>query len=899
MRGEVQRKATLWRYASTSARVQDQQKDPIASSDKSMLSQSTDNEDGGSCGYNEPVYFPTSAKEMSPVFGAASAWFTPTMSQPPSLTTLDGAEYSRPCLDVPMVKLNPLDSVLTKLVCVDFDQLYFDRVYPFAPMVQRCRYSTWARNPNKTRPQACLQYAMWTLAASLSSQFQLVRRQLYLEARQILDALDIVSPDASLQSIEQAQAWVLLTIYELTCEDYRRGLVSAGRAFRLVQVMKLYQIDKQTSTSSQFEAVDLESMRRTFWLAYTLDRIVGAIDGLSMTFNEREIGTCLPAPDSHMMTNELPTAMSFLSDVLNGSGYEIFQDNPTGIDMSPFLESVVAATICGRVLDHKSRIPAEYEHGVLAVGAGICLHLGYFIHGEHHMYGVKYLQAFLATFLGATILQRFLYGVALASALAYSSQIIGCTLLGLYGSLIIYRLAWHPLRKFPGPIGARFSSLWFSGHVAGAVAHHRCLELYRKYGPFVRVGPSDLMIVHSQGVSAVHGAQSKCRKGPWYDADWPRQSIHLSRDHQFHHSRRRLWSQAFSEKALRGYESRVALYNKGLISRLREANGNPTDAAKWFSYYSFDVMGDLAFGKDFDMLKSGKQHWTVALLEEALSIQALKIPTWIFRMLVAIPGLSGKYWDFIHYCDEQLAAKIKDAKDTDNDFLTTLLSGVGPKPTGQDLLTLQSDTRTIIVAGSDTTAGTLAFIFYQLARHPAHVETLRNELKPMMNADGSFDHQKIQNLNHLNAIINETFRFNPVPPTAVSRKTPSEGITVDGTFIPGNVYVWTPQYVIGRSEDVYEKPDEFIPERWYSKTWMVKDKAGFAPFSIGPYACIGRPIALMQLRLVVADCVTNFDVEFAQGCDGSEFIDNVKDYFTWGMAELNLCFRSRSATEGN
>ncbi|KEY75043.1 hypothetical protein S7711_01377 [Stachybotrys chartarum IBT 7711] len=363
MRGEVQRKATLWRYASTSARVQDQQKDPIASSDKSMLSQSTDNEDGGSCGYNEPVYFPTSAKEMSPVFGAASAWFTPTMSQPPSLTPLDGAEYSRPCLDVPMVKLNPLDSVLTKLVCVDFDQLYFDRVYPFAPMVQRCRYSTWARNPNKTRPQACLQYAMWTLAASLSSQFQLVRRQLYLEARQILDALDIVSPDASLQSIEQAQAWVLLTIYELTCEDYRRGLVSAGRAFRLVQVMKLHQIDKQTSTSSQFEAVDLESMRRTFWLAYTLDRIVGAIDGLSMTFNEREIGTCLPAPDSHMMTNELPTAMSFLSDVLNGSGYEIFQDNPTGIDMSPFLESVVAATICGRVLDHKSRIPAEYEHG--------------------------------------------------------------------------------------------------------------------------------------------------------------------------------------------------------------------------------------------------------------------------------------------------------------------------------------------------------------------------------------------------------------------------------------------------------------------------------------------------------------------------------------------------------
>lgn len=45
-------------------------------------------------------------------------------------------------------------------------------------------------------------------------------------------------------------------------------------------------------------------------------------------------------------------------------------------------------------------------------------------------------------------------------------------------------------------------------------------------------------------------------------------------------------------------------------------------------------MGDLAFSKDFDTLKSTKQHWTVALFEEASSIQALKIPRGSFARLL-------------------------------------------------------------------------------------------------------------------------------------------------------------------------------------------------------------------------------------------------------------------------
>lgn len=93
-----------------------------------------------------------------------------------------------------------------------------------------------------------------------------------------------------------------------------------------------------------------------------------------------------------------------------------------------------------------------------------------------------------------------------------------------------------------------------------------------------------------------------------------------------------------------------------------------------------------------------------------------------------------------------------------------------------------------------------------------------------MSADGTFDHQNILNANHLNAVINESLRLNPVPPTAIVRKTPKEGIVIDGTVVPGGMNVWTPMYVIRRSEMAYMRPYEFMPERWYSKTRDGEDK---------------------------------------------------------------------------
>ena len=101
----------------------------------------------------------------------------------------------------------------------------------------------------------------------------MIRHELYAEARRLLDALEMESQDAFVKRIEQSQSWLLLTIYELMNDQFFQcALVSAGRAFRLIQLIGLYEVDKQPPTGIQGEWVDKESRRRTFWVAYTLDR---------------------------------------------------------------------------------------------------------------------------------------------------------------------------------------------------------------------------------------------------------------------------------------------------------------------------------------------------------------------------------------------------------------------------------------------------------------------------------------------------------------------------------------------------------------------------------------------------------------------------------------------------
>lgn len=116
---------------------------------------------------------------------------------------------------------------------------------------------------------------------------------------------------------------------------------------------------------------------------------------------------------------------------------------------------------------------------------------------------------------------------------------------------------------------------------------------------------------------------SKCKKAIWYECiAIPDKALNLERDKLTHDTRRKVWDRGFSAKgvcclivywirltgflALRDYEGRVRLYTDQLISQFNERSGQAINACQWFNFYSFDIMGDMAFGTSFDMVKDGK-----------------------------------------------------------------------------------------------------------------------------------------------------------------------------------------------------------------------------------------------------------------------------------------------------
>ncbi|KAJ5737963.1 cytochrome P450 [Penicillium malachiteum] len=529
-----------------------------------------------------------------------------------------------------------------------------------------------------------------------------------------------------------------------------------------------------------------------------------------------------------------------------------------------------------------------------AVVAGIFSHLAFFRIGEHHMYSMQYFLAGIAVFCSLTFIQIQAFQVPTATSAASSCSILGSYLAGVYTSLIAYRLLFHPLRHFAGPLGCKISSVWFSASLGKYDAFHQLAKLHDRYGLFLRIGSNDLSVAHPKAVQAIYGPGSKCHKAPWYDSTQPIVSLHSTRDKSLHERRRRVWSRAFGEKNLRDYETRMTRYRSLLIKNIDMAGNEPLDISKLFNIFTFDVMGDLAFGASFGMLETSKEHGAITLFHKAFAPVGFMLPVWLFRFMTGVPGLAKDWWGFITYCTEQVEKRIQ-MKSNTTDIMSSLLRPLNTQALSRlDWEWLQGDSQLIIVAGSDTASATLTNLFRYLVDQPQHINMLRAEVDDLPRTElGDYLPADLKDLGHLNGVINETMRLYPPVPSAIPRLTPPEGLTIEGTFIPGNTTVYCPQYVLGRNPDCYINPNEFIPERWYSRPDLMPDASSYVPFSIGTYGCIGKPLAMMNLRATVARIVADFDVQMAPGTSLAAYDQGMKEHFTLAPSSLNLCFRKR------
>lgn len=222
--------------------------------------------------------------------------------------------------------------------------------------------------------------------------------------------------------------------------------------------------------------------------------------------------------------------------------------------------------------------------------------------------------------------------------------------------------------------------------------------------------------------------------------------------------------------------------------------------------YAFDVMGDLAFGKPFDMLENMKTHYAIKMLSDGMDAYGLHFPQWFFRLVTAIPGVTKGYWEFIGFCTKQLKDRVDvhEKADPDRpDIIHTLIDHYNASEDKSTLWPLMcGDSRLMIVAGSDTTAATLSHLYYHIASKPEWQKKLRDEIQKIKQENTAVGRevpdQWLKDAPVINGMINETLRLNPPVPSGVFRKTPPEGVSIGSTYIPGNTVIQMPQYPMGR-----------------------------------------------------------------------------------------------------
>ena len=418
------------------------------------------------------------------------------------------------------------------------------------------------------------------------------------------------------------------------------------------------------------------------------------------------------------------------------------------------------------------------------------------------MYAVLYINTFLLSCGGGFLALNRIYGLGIGDAIGLTSATAASFLAGLYGSLLVWRAFFNPLNNFPGPWPARLGNLWFSVHVRKSDAYYKLQAMHKKWGHIVRIGSNDLSITDPTIMEVVYGRNSEVTKSWWYDNDYPMSSMHTTRDREKHDKRRKVWVPAFSEKAVRDYETRITGLEELLVAKIAEHKDKPVDVKIFFNLFSFDVMALLAFGKNYGMLEKGEKHWALDLLDEGMQPLAYFLPTWLFRLLTAIPGAAGGFHKFVQFCVDELSWRVNNANEADSKSGSDIMSWILRAYQGIDRperdTMLRADSRLIIVAGSDTTASAFTYMFYYLAKDPEQVRKLREELKPLMSGDWS--DKDINQAQHLNGCIWEALRLHPPVPSGVQRLTPPQGMEVDGKHVPGNTIFYMPQYVMGRGK---------------------------------------------------------------------------------------------------
>nr|CAG8482253.1 8829_t:CDS:2 [Entrophospora candida]CAG8489119.1 3764_t:CDS:2 [Entrophospora candida] len=437
----------------------------------------------------------------------------------------------------------------------------------------------------------------------------------------------------------------------------------------------------------------------------------------------------------------------------------------------------------------------------------------------------------------------------------------------------VYNYSFTPLCKIPGPKFAKISNLPIILRRPHGKVYKWFWELHQEYGGAVRVAPNHVLFSSKEAIRKI-----------------------LVVD-------RRSLSPAFGIRYISTLEPLMNSCTKSLVEKIT---------------CTLDIIGEVAFGESFHLVEKGMHPLPMKIYLE------LKRRVMCHTFPYMRPFLKKDPWTYEFISNIIKERKELNAKGGKRDDLLQILIDMRDNETGNPLseLEIQDQTMEFLIGGSDTSGYTANMALIVLLNHPEKLRKLVSELDSIYPSEENDDdgegrkqqskpngllitptHDSLKNLIYLNSVLNEVLRLFPVALAGIMRQTRQDTI-IDGYLIPKDTIVSASIYQVHRAKDIWGvDADDFVPERWIfsgvdnnkngyilepefgikPKTTISDSKKsdfaspfqkGYYPFSAGTRNCIGQTFAWMELRLILASLLLNFEFELIpnQDLDISHFI---------------------------
>ena len=316
-----------------------------------------------------------------------------------------------------------------------------------------------------------------------------------------------------------------------------------------------------------------------------------------------------------------------------------------------------------------------------------------------------------------------------------------------------------------------------------------------------------------------------------------------------------------------------------------------------------DVTMQLAFGVDANTLETPgpviQRH-----LDKVFPVVHRRVnapfPWWRYISLPsdrvldrALDALEEEVGAMVRETRERIKAE-PERRHAPTNFLEAIVGEVETEDSGFTDAEIFANAGTLLLAGEDTTANSMAWMVHYFTKYPEHFERVRREVDTLV-APGTVIEslEQTKELPVLDAFCNEVMRLKPVAPLQVVETV--SAVEILGCHLPkGTPIMMLVRHMATRDEN-FGDGARFNPDRWLvaqDASPCPHDRRAFVPFGGGPRLCPGRNLALLQIRTVLAMLCRNFEVEPARPSR------EVEEHLAFTMMPAQLSVRLRRRMHG-